>query len=425
MRNNEILMPALSPTMEEGTLAKWLVKVGDKISSGDLIAEIETDKATMEVEAVDEGVIGKILVSEGQESIKVNQPIAVLLEKDESLSDLVIENNVTDEPNEVIKETKVEISDVVVLNNEPKNKSVSEEANSKINNNLSKSSNSSRLFATPLAKRLAKQMDIDLSLLKGSGPNGRILKFDVENYKGDKKLNTNQVSISNDTSEIVKNSSMRKTIAERLVKSKNEAPHFYLSIDCNIEELLKARSSINSMSNGEYKISVNDMIIKAASATLIKVPKANASWENENTRYFKNTDISVAVAIEGGLITPIVKNVESKGLQEISQDMKVLAQKAKEGKLMPEEYVGGSFSISNLGMYGIKEFSAVINPPQGCILAVGAGEQRAIVINNQISIATMMTVTLSCDHRVVDGAVGAEFLSKFKEFIENPSLMLL
>ena len=420
-----ILMPALSPTMEEGTLAKWLVKEGDEVKSGDLIAEIETDKATMEVEAVDEGVIGKILVSEGQESIKVNQPIAVLLEKDESLSDLVIENNVTDEPNEVIKETKVEISDVVVLNNEPKNKSVSEEANSKINNNLSKSSNSSRLFATPLAKRLAKQMDIDLSLLKGSGPNGRILKFDVENYKGDKKLNTNQVSISNDTSEIVKNSSMRKTIAERLVKSKNEAPHFYLSIDCNIEELLKARSSINSMSNGEYKISVNDMIIKAASATLIKVPKANASWENENTRYFKNTDISVAVAIEGGLITPIVKNVESKGLQEISQDMKILAQKAKEGKLMPEEYVGGSFSISNLGMYGIKEFSAVINPPQGCILAVGAGEQRAIVINNQISIATMMTVTLSCDHRVVDGAVGAEFLSKFKEFVENPSLMLL
>ena len=420
-----ILMPALSPTMEEGTLAKWLIKEGDEVKSGDLIAEIETDKATMEVEAADEGVIGKILVSEGQESIKVNQPIAVLLENDESLSDLVIENNVTDEPNEVIKETKVEISDIVVLDNEPKDKSVYEEANSKINNNLSKSSNSSRLFATPLAKRLAKQMDIDLSLLKGSGPNGRILKFDVENFKGNKKFNTNQVSISNDTSEIVKNSSMRKTIAERLVKSKNEAPHFYLSIDCNIEELLKARSSINSMSNGEYKISVNDMIIKAASATLIKVPKANASWENENTRYFKNTDISVAVAIEGGLITPIVKNVESKGLQEISQDMKVLAQKAKEGKLMPEEYVGGSFSISNLGMYGIKEFSAVINPPQGCILAVGAGEQRAIVINNQISIATMMTVTLSCDHRVVDGAVGAEFLSKFKEFIENPSLMLL
>ena len=420
-----ILMPALSPTMEEGTLAKWLVKEGDEVNSGDLIAEIETDKATMEVEAVDEGVIGKILVSEGQESIKVNQPIAVLLEKDESLSDIEIENNVPDESKESIKETNVVVSDVVALNNEPQDKSVFEEENFKTNYNLSNSSNSSRLFVTPLAKRLAMQKNIDLSFLKGSGPNGRILKFDVESFKGDKNFNTNKLSISTDNSEIVKNSSMRKTIAERLVKSKNEAPHFYLSIDCNIEELLKARSSINSISNNEYKISVNDMIIKAASATLINVPKANASWENENTRYFKNTDISVAVAIEGGLITPIVKNVESKGLLEISQDMKVLAQKAKEGKLMPEEYVGGSFSISNLGMYGIKEFSAVINPPQGCILAVGAGEQRAIVINNQISIATMMTVTLSCDHRVVDGAVGAEFLSKFKEFIENPSLMLL
>ena len=420
-----ILMPALSPTMEEGTLAKWLVKEGDEVNSGDLIAEIETDKATMEVEAVDEGVIGKILVSEGQESIKVNQPIAVLLEKDESLSDIEIENNVPDESKESIKETNVVVSDVVALNNEPQDKSVFEEENFKTNYNLSNSSNSSRLFVTPLAKRLAMQKNIDLSFLKGSGPNGRILKFDVENFKGDKNFNTNKLSISPDNSEIVKNSSMRKTIAERLVKSKNEAPHFYLSIDCNIEELLKARSSINSISNNEYKISVNDMIIKAASATLINVPKANASWENENTRYFKNTDISVAVAIEGGLITPIVKNVESKGLLEISHDMKVLAQKAKEGKLMPEEYVGGSFSISNLGMYGIKEFSAVINPPQGCILAVGAGEQRAIVINNQISIATMMTVTLSCDHRVVDGAVGAEFLSKFKEFIENPSLMLL
>ena len=218
---------------------------------------------------------------------------------------------------------------------------------------------------------------------------------------------------------------MRKTIAERLVKSKNEAPHFYLSLDCNIDELLKVRKTLNSKSNDEYKISVNDMIIKASSATLLKVPKANASWENENTKYFSNTDISVAVAIEGGLITPIVKNVQSKGLLEISNDMKNLANKAKDGKLQPEEYIGGSFSISNLGMYGIKEFSAVINPPQGCILAVGSGEKRVIVINDEISIATIMTVTLSCDHRVVDGAVGAEFLSEFKNFIENPSLMLL
>ena len=218
---------------------------------------------------------------------------------------------------------------------------------------------------------------------------------------------------------------MRKTIAERLVKSKNEAPHFYLSLDCNIDELLKVRKALNSKSNDEYKISVNDMIIKASSVSLLKVPKANASWENENTKYYHNTDISVAVAIEGGLITPILKNVQSKGLLEISMDMKNLANKAKDGKLQPEEYVGGSFSISNLGMYGIKEFSAVINPPQSCILAVGSGEKRPIVINDEISIATIMTVTLSCDHRVVDGAVGAEFLSVFKDLIENPSLMLL
>ena len=420
-----ILMPALSPTMEEGTLAKWLVKEGDKVNSGDLIAEIETDKATMEVEAVDEGVIGKILVSEGQESIKVNEPIAVLLMNGEKLTDISIEDNVLEEPTpkkNVVKDTKKEAN---ILPSLSQNELISEDTSFKQKDKVLNIIDSNRIFATPLAKRIAKQRDIDLISLKGSGPNGRILKIDVENFKEEKKSQVHNIPLSNNDSELIKNSSMRKTIAERLVKSKNEAPHFYLSIDCNIEQLLKARSAINSKSKDEYKISVNDMIIKAASATLLKVPKANASWENENTRYFKNTDISVAVAIDGGLITPIIKNVEIKGLLEISYEMKTLAKKAKEGKLRPEDYIGGSFSISNLGMFGIKEFSAVINPPQGCILAIGAGEQRAIVTNNQISIATMMTVTLSCDHRVVDGAVGAEYLSKFKEFIENPSLMLL
>jgi len=420
-----ILMPALSPTMEEGTLAKWLVKEGDKVNSGDLIAEIETDKATMEVEAVDEGVIGKILVTEGQESIQVNQPIAVLLINGEKLSEIVIDDNIPEKPKpkkNVVNDTNNEENDLPSLSED---ELISEKTSFVQKNEVLNTINSNRLFATPLAKRLAKQRDIDLSLLTGSGPNGRILKIDIENFKEEKKSQVDNIPLSNNNSELIKNSSMRKTIAERLVKSKNEAPHFYLSIDCNIEQLLKARSTINSKSNDEYKISVNDMIIKAASATLLKVPKANASWENENTRYFKNTDISVAVAIDGGLITPIIKNVEFKGLLEISNEMKTLAQKAKEGKLKPEDYIGGSFSISNLGMYGIKEFSAVINPPQGCILAIGVGEQRAIVTNNQISIATMMTVTLSCDHRVVDGAVGAEYLSKFKEFIENPSLMLL
>ena len=415
----DILMPALSPTMEEGTLSKWLVKEGDKVESGDLIAEIETDKATMEVEAIDEGVIGKILVDEGQESIKVNVPIAILLLEGEELTDLT---NKVDE--EIIEKKSIDkkiidekiLEDNIVNVSKPTFKNEIKEKNLDIIKD--------RIFITPLAKRIAKQRDIDLNSLLGSGPNGRILKVDVENYNNNVNVkNLNKTSIDN--FELVKNSAMRKTIADRLVKSKNEAPHFYLSLDCNIDELLKIRSALNSKAKEQYKISVNDMIIKASSAALMKVPRANASWENENTKYFHTTDISVAVAIEGGLITPIIKDVQSKGLLQISEDMKNLADKAKNGKLLPEDYIGGSFSISNLGMYGIKEFSAVINPPQGCILAVGAGEKRPTVINEQIIIATIMTVTLSCDHRVVDGAVGAELLSEFKNFIENPSLMLL
>ncbi len=418
----DILMPALSPTMEEGTLSKWLVKEGDKVESGDLIAEIETDKATMEVEAIDDGIIGKILVSEGQEFIKVNTPIAILLSEGEKLS-----NNKNS--NEVKKETQSEPQklneNIIQINNIKEDVQTSKIISDISNKPDLKFINKERIFASPLAKRIAKQRDIPLSSITGSGPQGRILKIDIDNFDNKKSDNTIVNNLENNNFEIVKNSAMRKTIAERLVKSKNEAPHFYLSLDCNIDELLKVRKTINSKSNDEYKISVNDMIIKASSAALIKVPKANASWDEESTKYYKNTNISVAVAIDGGLITPIVKNVQSKGLLEISIEMKNLANKAKDGKLQPEEYIGGSFSISNLGMYGIKEFSAVINPPQGSILAVGSGEKRPIVINNEISIATIMTVTLSCDHRVVDGAVGAQLLSEFKNFIENPSLMLL
>ena len=415
-----ILMPALSPTMEEGTLSKWLVKEGDTVTSGDLIAEIETDKATMEVESIDDGIIGKILVREGQEAVKVNEPIAILLLDGENLSDI---KSIKKAPliESVQEIEKIESKEKLNFN---LNKTSKIDLDTNINiENFKK--NETRIFASPLAKRIAKQRDIDLSLINGSGPNGRILKTDIENFNNNKNLLKNKITTNNSNSELIKNSSMRKTIAERLVKSKNEAPHFYLSLDCNIDQLLKIRSMINLKSNDKYKISVNDMIIKAASSSLIKVPKANASWENESTRYFKNTDISVAVAIDGGLITPIIKDVQSKGLLEISEDMKLLANKAKDGKLLPEEYVGGSFSISNLGMYGIKEFSAVINPPQGAILAVGSGEKRPIVLNDQLTIASIMTVTLSCDHRVVDGAVGAQFLSVFKDFIENPSLMLL
>ncbi|MDB9998430.1 pyruvate dehydrogenase complex dihydrolipoamide acetyltransferase [Alphaproteobacteria bacterium] len=412
----DILMPALSPTMEEGTLSKWLVKEGDNVVSGDLIAEIETDKATMEVETIEDGIVGKLLVQEGEEAIKVNSVIAILIEEGETLKG--------NEPPLPKNELKSEASS----NNNLEIK-LDNSTNSKLNIEVNKDNlinkDANRIFISPLAKRLAKQLDINLKLVNGSGPNGRIVKFDIENFDHNKKENINNISLSEDNFEIIKNTSMRKTIAARLVKSKNEAPHFYLSLDCNLDKLLEIRASINTKSNDKYKISVNDMIIKAASASLIKVPKANASWENENTKYYKNTDISVAVAIDGGLITPIVRNVQSKGLYDISSDMKYLSSKAKEGKLLPEEYIGGSFSISNLGMFGIKQFSAVINPPQGAILAVGAGERKAIVINENISIATVMSVTLSCDHRVIDGAVGAEFLSVFKEYIENPSLMLL
>ena len=416
----EILMPALSPTMEEGTLSKWLVKEGDKVVSGDLIAEIETDKATMEVESVEDGTIGKLLVLEGEEYIKVNAPIAILLFDGDSLPLKL--------PSKEKKEDGINVQ--VVSSN--KLKEVDLEVNVEFKNevpSIIKENKSikklKRIFSSPLARRIAKLKNIDLTSVLGSGPNGRILKIDIESLSDNNNLKIENSLNVNDNFEIVKNTTMRKTIAERLVKSKNEAPHFYLSLDCNIDKLLEIRASINSKSNNDFKISVNDIIIKTVSASLIKVPKANASWENENTKYFKNTDISVAVAINGGLITPIVRDVQSKGLMSISLEMKNLSTKAKEGKLLPEEYVGGSFSISNLGMFGIKEFSAVINPPQGAILAVGAGEQRPVVIDGQISIATIMTVTLSCDHRVVDGAVGAEFLSAFKEYIENPALMLL
>ena len=413
----DILMPALSPTMEEGTLSKWLIKEGDQVVSGDLIAEIETDKATMEVESIEDGTVGKLLVHEGEEGIKVNSPIAILLFDGETISDHI--------KNDDVKEVKKELSKIDLSEDEIPTTSKETSIDNYEDQVIDEKLNSKRIFATPLAKRLAKQKNIDLSLIAGSGPNGRILKFDIQSLNDRKENIIINNSIDIKKFETVKNSMMRKTIADRLVKSKNEAPHFYLSIDCNIDELLKIRSSINSKSNDKYKISVNDMIIKAASASLLKVPQANASWESENTKYYNTTDISVAVAIEGGLITPIIKDVQLKGLKDISDDMKILAAKAKEGKLLPEEYIGGSFSISNLGMYGIKEFSAVINPPQGAILAVGSGEKRAIVINDNITIATMMTVTLSCDHRVVDGAVGAQYLSVFKEYIEDPSLMLL
>ncbi len=424
--SNEILMPALSPTMEEGTLAKWLVSEGDNISSGDLIAEIETDKATMEVESIYEGVIGKLFVSEGTEGIKVNTPIGVILDPGETYQE---SETKIDEDVEIIKTD---------FDKDPTNSDVSERPTKNIDNDLpihdekidlkfAKRKDSIRIFASPLAKRLAKEKSIDLNLVNGTGPNGRIIKKDIENFKIEKNSNVVK-SLDNSLDqnyELVKNSSIRKTIAKRLTNSYTNSPHIYLSIDCNINELLDFRTKINSEFPEMDKLSLNDIIIKVAALTLKKVPECNVSWENENTKFFKSSDISVAVAIEGGLITPIIKNAEIKGLHDISKEMKNLVEKAKNGSLRPNEFNGGTFSISNLGMYGIKNFTAIINPPQSAILAVGAGQKLPIVEKNNIIVANVMNVTLSCDHRVIDGAVGAKFLQVFKKIIENPILMTL
>ncbi len=437
----EILMPALSPTMTEGTLAKWVVKEGDSISAGDVIAEIETDKATMEVEAVDEGTIGKIIVSEGSEGVAVNSVIALLLEEGEDAAALA---NYTASAAGGAAPAPQEAPPSAVAAAEQKTAAPAANA-------LPAEKTGGRIFASPLARRIAQQEGLELSLLKGSGPKGRIVKADVEaalaagtgkalpataTPAADKAaapakaasatLSKDQVAAmaGNAPYTEIAHTSMRKTIAKRLTEAKQDIPHFYLTIDCELDKLLATRKELNGKAEG-LKISVNDFIIRATALALQKVPTANASWSDDCVLQWQNVDVSVAVAIPGGLITPIIKNADQKGLATISAEMKDLANRAKDGKLMPEEYQGGGFSISNLGMFGIREFSAVINPPQGCILAVGKGEQRPLVKDGSLSIATMMSCTLSVDHRVVDGAVGAEFLAEFKKLIEDPLAMLL
>ena len=425
--SNEILMPALSPTMEEGTLAKWLVQEGDNISYGDLIAEIETDKATMEVESIYEGIVGKLFVNEGTEGIKVNTPIGVVLDPGEKYQENEIKDN--NIPN--IEDLNInKASNQPQISQIPLTKPIEtlNQKKEKTESHIGKDVISKRIFISPLAKRIANENSIDISLIKGTGPNGRIIKQDIESFKNN-KLNNGHPKIKDDLKninfELKKNSLMRKTIAKRLVESSLNSPHIYLSIDCNIDNLLDFRSKINSEFGDECKLSVNDIIIKATATTLKKVPECNVSWENENTKFFNSSDISVAVAIEGGLITPIIKNAEKKGLHDISNEMSELVEKAKTGNLLPVEYEGGTFSISNLGMFGIKNFTAIINPPQSAILAVGAGQKIPIVKENDVVIANVMNVTLSCDHRIIDGAVGAKFLQVFKKIIENPVLMTL
>lgn len=410
----EILMPALSPTMTEGNLVKWLKKEGEIVKAGDILAEIETDKATMEVEAVDEGTLGKIIIPGGTEQVKVNQPIALLLEEGEDPSALE-KTTPSSAPETAPKAEKI---------------STPPSASAPVHTSTSAPSGT-RIIASPLAKRIAENSKINLASIKGTGPRGRIVKADVERASTQGPLPSIatasiQLSGYEPAYEAVTPSTMRKTIAKRLVEAKQTVPHFYLTVDCELDLLLKARATLNAQTGeGGNKLSVNDFVIKACAMALKQVPEANASWVNDQIYHYKSADIAVAVAIEGGLITPVIRQAEDKGLTKISSEMKELASKARAGKLKPEEFQGGTFTLSNLGMYGVKSFSAIINPPQGCILAVGQGEERAVVKKGTLTIATVMTCTLSSDHRVVDGAVGAQFLKIFKEMIENPVVMML
>ncbi|MCO8030323.1 pyruvate dehydrogenase complex dihydrolipoamide acetyltransferase [Brevundimonas diminuta] len=419
----DILMPALSPTMEEGVLAKWHVKVGDTVSAGDVIAEIETDKATMEVEAVDEGEVLEILVPEGAEGVKVNTPIARL-----SGDDVAPAPKKADAPAEAPKAEAPKAE-------APKAETAPAPA-------PPKSDDGGRIFASPLARRLAAQAGLDLKTVKGTGPHGRIVKRDVEAAgKGGvqpaaaaapataaeprKALSLAQMGIADGTYDLIPLDGMKKAVARRMVDSVQSVPHFPLFIDVEIDQLMAVRAKVNKMLEPQgIKVSVNDFVIKAAALALKMVPEANASYTPEGIAMHHNADVSMAVAIDRGLITPIIKKAETKGLAQIATESKDLAKRARERKLKPEEFQGGTFSVSNLGMFGIKQFTSIINEPQGCIMSVGAGEQRPVVKDGQLAVATVMTVTLTCDHRVVDGATGARFLQAFKPLIEDPVAML-
>ena len=447
-----LTMPALSPTMEEGALNKWLVKEGDEVRAGDIIAEIETDKATMEFEAVDEGRIGKLLVGEGEEGIPVNTPIAVMLEEGEdadALSGYTPEEgnakpgaDAADGKTDSTQKVKAQSGMEKESADKPVGRAAAKEPAP------AKREEGGRLFASPLARRIAAQNDLDLALLDGTGPNGRIVKRDVEAAlesgvaekpqeaksapaeKAEGKAAAAPLPFAEGSYEEIKHTPMRKTIARRITQSKQTIPHFYLTIDCALDALLALRRDLNDRAARDqekpaYKLSVNDFIIRASALALRRTPDANASWTDSVMLRHKHADIGVAVAIDGGLITPIIRSAETKGLAEISNEMRDLAGRARERKLKPEEYEGGTFSISNLGMYGISEFSAVINPPHSMILAIGAAEQQPVVKDGAVAVATIMRCTLSCDHRVVDGALGAEFLNVFKGFIEDPVTMLL
>ena len=416
-----IQMPALSPTMEEGTLAKWLVKEGDTVESGDVMAEIETDKATMEFEAVDEGIIGKILVPEGSTGVKVNEIIAILLDDGEDVSNIEVQ-----EP-----ENKQGIIETInTVENKPSIKL----------ENSNKNLNKERVFATPLARRIAKSNSLELKNIKGTGPYGRIVKADVESNNISYLEKTATLSItSSTTAETIKDiykdrhfteialDGMRTVIANRLTEAKQTIPHFYLRRSVSLDKLLMLRAEMNDgLADKGIKISVNDFIIKASSLALQDIPQANVVWAHDRILQMKSSDVAVAVSVEGGLYTPVLFDSENKSISSLSSEIKVLASKARDKKLSPSEYQGGSFAISNLGMMGVENFDAVINPPHGSILAVGAGTKKPIVMEDgSISVATIMSMTLSVDHRAIDGALGAEFLARIAHYLENPLNMLI
>ena len=454
----EILMPALSPTMEEGTLTKWLVKEGDEVNSGDVLAEIETDKATMEIEAVEEGVVAAILVAEGSTGVKVNAPIAVLLEDGEDKSAMDgyvagVSAPAAPAPAPVAVMAASQPSPAPVPGLDPGSSAASSNAGDPRSGSRVEPGNQEggeRIKASPLAKRLAKEKGLDLAQITGSGPNGRIVKADIENagthtaapvaaptpapaattsevgpLRGGGAEYLEKLGIPAGSYDLEPLDGMRRVIASRLTESARDVPHFPLNIDLEIDALLAMRKELNSQAPEGVKISVNDMLIRACAIALKQVPEANASFTPDGIAYHHNADVAVAVAIDGGLITPIVREAQNKGLSIISVEMKDLAGRARDRKLKPQEFQGGTFSISNLGMMGIKSFSSIINQPQGMIMSVGAGGPRPIVRDGELAVATVMTVTLTCDHRVVDGAVGAKWLGVFKRLIEAPVTMML
>jgi len=427
----KILMPALSPTMTDGTLARWLVGEGDKVRSGDVIAEIETDKATMEVESLDDGVMAKIVVAEGSQNVAVNALIAVLAEEGEDVSEAAKMAEGADAAPAPAKAApapapasapKAEAEQVAAPAPAPAPTPASVPA-------PAASEGRARVFASPLARRIAGDAGLDIAAVKGTGPHGRIIRADVEDALA--KVVAAPVAAvapagtSAQSERFEPHNAMRRVIAERLQQSKQTAPHFYLTVECEIDTLLQARKALNDAAPEGVKISVNDMVVKAAAAALIAVPEVNGYFEAEGCRYFSDADICIAVAVDGGLVTPVIRSANHLGLSAIASASADLAKRARDNQLDPSEYSGGTFTISNLGMFGIKEFAAVINPPQAAILAVGAGEKRPVVRGDDLAIATVMSVTLSADHRIVDGAVGAKWLQAFKGAIENPVTMLL